>query len=217
MPDAECLGTMMRRLRSMSDDDYLRYLIAYQAAPTLGGIKPATLICPSGSGRNLFPSWQRERDGLAAVLDLRLTALRETPDSLMILAFRPCLVERALADREALGILGDAGYDVSERRLDALLGTLCEKCRSQRIPHEVGLFLGYPPGDVRAFIRTGGRGSKATGCWKAYANVASAMRFYRRCRLAKLEAARLIGRGARFEEIVSHLLAGVRQDLAEAV
>ena len=39
---------------------------------------------------------------------------------------------------------------------------------SDRFPHEIGLFLGYPPKDVIAFIRNEGRNSKCTGCWKVY-------------------------------------------------
>lgn len=34
--------------------------------------------------------------------------------------------------------------------------------------NEVGLFLGYPPEDVRCFMNDSRRGVKCTGCWKAY-------------------------------------------------
>ena len=35
-------------------------------------------------------------------------------------------------------------------------------------PHEIGLFLGYPPEDVKGFMRYGGKGCKACGYWKVY-------------------------------------------------
>ena len=53
-------------------------------------------------------------------------------------------------------------------------------------PHEIGLFLDYPPGDVEAFIQTGGVGCKLCGYWKVYGDVDGAReRFacYDACRL----------------------------------
>ena len=52
-------------------------------------------------------------------------------------------------------------------------------------PHEVGLFLGYPPEDVEGFCRNGGRNYKLSGPWKVYGRVEEAkVRFetFRRCR-----------------------------------
>ena len=41
-------------------------------------------------------------------------------------------------------------------------------------PHEIGLFLGYPPEDVRGFIENGARGCKCVGCWKVYGDAETA-------------------------------------------
>ena len=35
-------------------------------------------------------------------------------------------------------------------------------------PHEVGVFLGYPPEDVDGFIGNRACGHKCVGCWKVY-------------------------------------------------
>ena len=40
--------------------------------------------------------------------------------------------------------------------------------RESDFPHEVGLFLGYPPRDVEGFIREKARRAKCTGAWKVY-------------------------------------------------
>lgn len=37
-------------------------------------------------------------------------------------------------------------------------------------PHEIGVFLGYPPEDVKGFIMNGGRNCKCCGLWKVYCN-----------------------------------------------
>ena len=53
-----------------------------------------------------------------------------------------------------------------------------------RLPHELGFFLGYPYEDVMGFIEHQGRGFICFGCWKVYANPRRAWRSfsqYKRC------------------------------------
>lgn len=47
-------------------------------------------------------------------------------------------------------------------------------------PHEIGLFLGYPPEDVEGFIRFGGKNCKCFGCWKVYGNIEAAHQCFER-------------------------------------
>ena len=39
---------------------------------------------------------------------------------------------------------------------------------SAEFPHEVGLFLSYPPEDVKGFIENRAANAKCTGVWKVY-------------------------------------------------
>ena len=51
-------------------------------------------------------------------------------------------------------------------------------------PHEIGLFLGYPPEDVQGFMELGPDCCKCTGCWKVYGDEAAAQRKfaqYKKC------------------------------------
>ena len=51
-------------------------------------------------------------------------------------------------------------------------------------PHEIGLFLGYPPEDVEGFIKNGAAGAKCVGTWKVYGDVETAQRRfaqYKKC------------------------------------
>ena len=45
-------------------------------------------------------------------------------------------------------------------------------------PHEIGLFLGYPLGDVIGFIENAGKNSKCAGCWKVYCNECETMKLF---------------------------------------
>ena len=47
-------------------------------------------------------------------------------------------------------------------------------------PHEIGLFLGYPPSDVRCFMEDPNKGVKCTGCWKAYDHPEEAEKQFRK-------------------------------------
>lgn len=48
--------------------------------------------------------------------------------------------------------------------------------RFEAFPHEIGLFLSYPPEDVRGFIEHKGHESKCEGCWKVYAVIYGAVK-----------------------------------------
>ena len=45
-------------------------------------------------------------------------------------------------------------------------------------PHEIGIFLGYPLGDVIGFIQNLGKNCKCTGCWKVYCDECSAKKTF---------------------------------------
>ena len=45
-------------------------------------------------------------------------------------------------------------------------------------PHEVGLFLGYPPEDVEGFIENKARSCKLTGYWKVYSDEEKAKKIF---------------------------------------
>lgn len=61
----------------------------------------------------------------------------------------------------------------------------CRLADNAAFPHEIGVFLGYPLGDVMGFIRSGGRNCRHAGCWKVYCNEAETLRLFekfKKCR-----------------------------------
>lgn len=158
------------------------YVIRH-AAPTLAGLKTASLFpCRYTSRAALF----RDLRAVNQVLvprGLRLLPLRFRDGQALLYLFRPALLDRDLSARDAQKLLDQAGYPELEvlpclrelkRRLEA----------GQGFPHEIGLFLGYPPEDVQGFICHRGRDCKLTGCWKVYGNEQAARQCfaaYRSC------------------------------------
>lgn len=51
-----------------------------------------------------------------------------------------------------------------------------EKC----FPHEIGVFLGYPIGDVREFIRNKGQNCLFCGVWKVYCDAGESLKKFER-------------------------------------
>lgn len=94
----------------------------------------------------------------------------------LLLVYRPGLLQNALAHPLARKLLEGAGYPV-EAPLPWLLRRLMDRVAEGDFPHEVGLFLGYPPEDVRSFLADPG-GCRLCGCWKVYHDVEGARRLF---------------------------------------
>lgn len=198
----------MHMLRSLPDREYLSRLIAYHAAPTLLGIKPATLICPHSGGRNLEQALNECAPCLALSYGVKVAAFRNRVGALLMLVYNPEQLRDRLAEEDAKRLLAEAGYEPDEargNRLDALLERLGRKCAGRDFPHEMGVFLGYPAEDVRGFIHCRGRNCRMRGIWKAYKNADDAKKRSDRFRQAKLRAAELLVGGADLGGVVDGL------------
>ena len=114
-------------------------------------------------------------------MELRLLQLGQ--DRALIYVYRIRRLVRDLADPEIRQFLADCGYrDFSvEGALAHLARRIMEK--GGEFPHEIGLFLGYPLGDVKGFIKHRGQNCKCTGCWKVYCDEREARRQF--CRFEK--------------------------------
>ena len=114
---------------------------------------------------------------------LCLLPLRFTDKSALLYLYRPRDLERDLQDRLATEILRHAGYVCGSS--EQCLMKLIERLRAyDEFPHEIGLFLSYPPEDVRGFIENKACRFKCAGLWKVYGDEERAkelFRQYKRC------------------------------------
>ena len=77
-------------------------------------------------------------------------------------------------------LLSECGY--AGAASNACLARLISRLRTEKdFPHEVGLFLGYPPADVDGFMHRK-ESYKLCGLWKVYDDVEGAVRQFARCR-----------------------------------
>lgn len=162
----------------MSDD----YLIRH-CAPTLAGIKTGSIFsCPYES-RNAVLNTIRRTNGRLRPKGLRMLPLRFSEKKVLVYLYRPKDLSSDLADTTAVQLLERYGYNADNS--EKCIAQLAQKLRTQKeFPHEIGLFLGYPPEDVRGFIENNARGCKYTGCWKVYGDEEAAKKKftqYKKC------------------------------------
>lgn len=158
------------------------YVIRH-AAPTLAGIKTGNLFpCTFSSLQDMV----RDLRAINRVLvprGLRLLPLRCQAGRALLYLFRPAALSRDLSRDAARQLLQQVGYESLDQ--PACLRELTRRLRADStFPHEIGLFLGYPPEDVKGFITHQGKHCKCVGCWKVYGDEAAAQqRFaaYRSC------------------------------------
>lgn len=96
----------------------------------------------------------------------------------LIYVYRPRRLAADLENDAACRLLPGCGYAVSG--CSACIRRLIQRLEAcDGFPHEIGLFLGYPPEDVDGFINRHGE-AKYTGIWKVYGDVPSALRTFER-------------------------------------
>ena len=79
---------------------------------------------------------------------------------------------------------------------------------NHEFPHEIGLFLGYPLGDVIGFVENSGRNCICSGCWKVYQNAAEAIRTFQRFKKCKEVYVRLWSEGKSVWQLTVDVEAG---------
>ncbi len=154
-------------------------LIVRHCAPTLANLKTGSLfVCPITDRPSFFSSL-RSLNELLVPKGLRALPLRIREYSALIYLYRPSRLKKDLEDPAAIKILQDHGYSCYGKCLPRLI----ERVRaSEEFPHEIGLFLGYPPEDVQGFLDH--RPCKCSGFWKVYGDENKAKKtfdLYKKC------------------------------------
>lgn len=154
-------------------------LIVRHCAPTLANLKTGSLfVCPITDRPSFFSSL-RSLNELLVPKGLRALPLRIREHSALVYLYRPSRLKKDLEDPAAIKILQNHGYSCYGKCLPKLI----ERVRaSEEFPHEIGLFLGYPPEDVQGFLDH--RPCKCSGCWKVYGDENKAKKtfdLYKKC------------------------------------
>ena len=106
---------------------------------------------------------------------IRVLPLRFRNNNALIYIYRPLKLSIDLQNKIARNILKEYGYDYL--RPNRCINKLIHKLDDNKVfPHEIGLFLGYPPVDVLGFINN--KECKFVGFWKVYENENKAKKIF---------------------------------------
>ena len=132
---------------------------------------------------------------------LRLLPLRYQDHTALLYLYRPAELRVDLKDQLAEALLADAGYP--DKGSEQCVAYLARRFRSGgEFPHEVGLFLSYPPEDVAGFIANNARRCKCAGLWKVYGDEKRARRMFHAFKACTADYCRHLRSGRSLEELV---------------
>ena len=156
----------------MSEDLVIRH-----CAPTLAGIKTGNLFSCACPSRMALTKTLSVLNRKLVSKGIRIVPLRVRKGYVLIYTYRPHALKNDLADDHARKLLLKYGYLPGNP--NACVIRLIQRLRdSEEFPHEIGLFLSYPPEDVQGFILNKACNHKCSGCWKVYGDAQAANRIF---------------------------------------
>ena len=167
----------------------LQNYIIKHCAPTLAGLKTANIFMIRNDVAEIIDEI-RKLNALLTKKGLRIVPIRNTEKGTLIYLYRPDRLVQDLSTPKAVEIMEKKGYPCNNP-MCCLAILVRHLMNDKEFPHEIGLFLGYPPSDVEGFINSPEDGVKCCGCWKVYHNEEEAKKIfesYRCCTAAYCKA-----------------------------
>ena len=166
--------TMLHFLNNCTPEEKFGFRVVTQCAPVLKGVKISNLITMKPGG------WRKIRAYLKKSRIICIPLYADAEKEVLFL-YRYEQLERHLKNREVREFLRSCGYESFEvasvlvrlrRRYQLYAGI------SKEFPHELGVLLGYPVGDVQGFIDKRGENSLTSRYWKVYQNPKEAEKIF---------------------------------------
>ncbi|NLL94674.1 MAG: DUF3793 family protein [Thermoplasmatales archaeon] len=156
--------------------------IVEHCSPTLAGLK-----CGSLFRHDTVEDMEAVAESVRAEIGrkgIEIAVLGKPRGGYLVYVHRPAMLEELISDGDTNDFLRRLGYE--SMTVDGIIDELRGRVSSRgALPHEIGVFLGYPLGDVKGFMRNRGKNSVRVGCWKVYGDEDAAVRSfekYRKCR-----------------------------------
>lgn len=175
-------------------------ILVKHCSPTLAGLKTGNMFTYRFESDEDRKENIRRLNRMLSRKGIRVIPLRENHNNRTLLyVFRPSRLDKDLKNSQARCILETMGYDC--KGSGKCIAELVKRLKfSEEFPHEIGLFLGYPPEDVEGFI-TDSAGCKCCGCWKVYGDREKAERTFEKYKKCTEICCSLIAKGCSVEQI----------------
>ena len=170
-----------------------KYLVEH-CAPTLASLKTANVFRFAFASliefENHLNAWNKNLNPKGVAI----TALQVRDGTALVYVYRPAKLKQDLKQDGVASFLSRYGYRCFHA--DAALDRLRKRLdQTTEFPHEIGLFLGYPLGDVKGFIQNSGKNSKCCGSWKVYCNESETEKLFEKFQKCRLVYCRLFLEG----------------------
>ena len=133
--------------------------IIEHCSPTLAGLKPAGLFSCCGLFEEDMLRQVKELNMKLNPKDIVVSVMTRKDGRALIYVYRKSRLKKELQNKETSEFLAKYGY--SHLSVEKAVARLKNRlAQSEGFPHEIGVFLGYPLGDVVGFIENGGRNCK---------------------------------------------------------
>ena len=140
--------------------------LLYSVAPVLAGAKPSALISFKQCYHDV---WSELKKHINKVFGLFVIELYECKETFSVLVYNKEALTVRVRSHAAKEVLAKHGY-YHNANIYTLLLCLKRRFNECKFPHEIGVFLGYPPEDVDAFIEKCGKDYLCCRYWKVYHN-----------------------------------------------
>ena len=154
----------------------LRFLLI-KTASVRAGVKPGELLrvnhyYPAENPQSAIVCL-RQRD-ILTILNLNYAELRRGMENSLILFYHPEQLQETLSRPENQAIIRRYGYpETKDCRI--LIRRLKERFSGDAMPHEVGVFVGYPAKDVTGFISRQPRTPVMRGDWAVFGDAGESL------------------------------------------
>ena len=183
--------------------ELLKFLLVKTAA-VRRGIKPGELLrvrhCYEGVNADGLRVCLHRSD-IYSILRIDYVELKVESGSSLVLFYNRAALARTLAEARNRRWLERLGYPAGGS-CDAMLAELCRRAFAEAIPHEVGVFIGYPLKDVAGFMRHIPATPVHRGAWRVYGDAAESLRRMRLYGMAEADASEAFERAGGIDEFI---------------
>ncbi len=169
-------------------------------SPTLAGLKTASLFTTKFFSQSLLEAELKKLNFGLKSKGIKILILKMCENTALIYVYREQMLKLDISNELTQTIFNRYGY--FGKTVDEMLTFLSARLNSYyEFPHEIGLFLGYPPEDVEGFICNKGKDCRLCGYWKVYGNKEEAVQKFAKYDKCKAVYKRLWNEGTDIERL----------------
>lgn len=175
--------------------------LVHNASPTLASLKVSNLYNFKFGSKEECDKTLNYFNRILNPKGIYIEFLKQNANSYLIFIYRKSQLIKCLENYEIRQFLCEYGYQIDGELID-YVEWLKNRLKKAEFPHEIGIFLGYPIEDVKAFIETEGQNCKACGDWKVYHDEQNAKGLFCKYKRCKEVYKKVYSRGRKFEDML---------------